>query len=284
METDRVGPATEAENDASDQNDPRRERSTIEFPYMDLAMAVEIAAGVFNRNGGGEVQSDELAAHLKLSSNSSGFRTRIATAKTFGLIQSPRGSDNITLTDLGLKIVDEKSGRRARADAFLQVELFRTIYDKFKGGQLPPAAALERRMVEFGVAPKQAERARQVLERSADAAGYFESGRDRLVRPANIGIDESDKQKTGTGGGGDGGGNAGGDNGGSGEGRNKPKGQRDIHPAILGILEILPPTGSKLTTRQRARWLSSLDNVLDLVYEGDGGEIDINARLPEDPS
>ncbi|ESW67739.1 hypothetical protein NKK52_19755 [Mesorhizobium sp. C277A] len=272
METDKVGPITEGESDAGDQNDPRRERSTIEFPYMDLAMATEIAAGVYNRNGGGEVQADELAAHLKLSSNSSGFRTRIATAKTFGLVQSARGSDNIALTDLGLKIVDGKTNRRARADAFLQVELFRTIYEKYKGAQLPPAAALERRMIEFGVAPKQAERARQVLERSAETAGYFESGRDRLVRPANIGVEDADKQKTGNGGGGNG---QGGD-GGSGD-NGKGKLQREIHPAVLGILEILPPVGSPWPIRQRAKWLSSLNNVFELIYtDEDSAEVEIS--------
>jgi hypothetical protein len=46
---------------------------------------------------------------------------------------------------------------------------------------LPPAAALEREMVALGVSEKQKERARQVFERSAEQAGFFEHGKNRLV-------------------------------------------------------------------------------------------------------
>jgi len=58
------------------------------------------------------------------------------------------------------------------------------MYDKFKNGVLPPAAALERDIVELGVAEKQKDRARQVFERSAEQGGFFEHGKNRLVMPA----------------------------------------------------------------------------------------------------
>ena len=41
---------------------------------------------------------------------------------------------------------------------------------------MPPAAALEREMVELGVSPKQKDKARQVFERSAEQAGFFATG------------------------------------------------------------------------------------------------------------
>jgi hypothetical protein len=46
-----------------------------------------------------------------------------------------------------------------------------------------PAASLEREIVELGVAEKQKDKARQVFERSADQAGFFEHGPNRLVMP-----------------------------------------------------------------------------------------------------
>jgi hypothetical protein len=41
-----------------------------------------------------------------------------------------------------------------RVTAFLNVELFRVMYDQFKGHALPPPPAIERNVVESGVSPK----------------------------------------------------------------------------------------------------------------------------------
>jgi hypothetical protein len=71
--------------------------------------------------------------------------------------------------------------RAAKAQAFLKVPLYKAIFERYKGGVLPPTAALEREIVALGVSEKQKERARQVFERSADQAGFFEHGKSRLV-------------------------------------------------------------------------------------------------------
>jgi len=262
MEADRVKLEVGDQTESSDAGDGRRERSTIDFPYMDLGTAIEVAKGVFERNGGADVQTDELAAQLELSASSSGFRTRLAAARTFGLIQSSRGSDVVSLTDLGLKIVDEPWKRRAKADAFLKVELFRAVYEQFKGGLLPPAAALERRMQELGVASKQTERARQVFERSADTAGYFESGRDRLVRPANLGTPaegEEGRKRNG---------NGGGDDGGDGDDGNRDRKKvKNIDPIIDGLLDRLPKAGDVWPQAERKLWLELLEGSFRLIYK-----------------
>lgn len=99
----------------------------------------------------------------------------------FGVLEG-EGSRH-RLSQLGHAIVDPNRAREARARAFLTVPLYRAIFDGHRGGVIPPAAALEREMVGLGVAEKQKDRARQVFERSADQAGYFEHGRNRLVMP-----------------------------------------------------------------------------------------------------
>ena len=55
---------------------------------------------------------------------------------------------------------------------------------------LPPAAALEREMGQLGVASKQTGKARQAFERSAEQAGFFAHGADRLVMP--VGLEKPD--------------------------------------------------------------------------------------------
>jgi hypothetical protein len=157
-----------------------RQRSTIGFPYMDLASSIELAQAIFENVGGGECDDTQLAAWSGQSSKSSTFRVQVYAARLFGVLSGE--ASRHTLTDLGLALVDQQRSREAKIKAFLSVPLYSAIFNKFNGTQLPPAAALEREMVALGVAPKQKERARQVFDRSADQAGFFAHGRDRLVR------------------------------------------------------------------------------------------------------
>lgn len=161
--------------------DAVNERSTIDWPYSDLDSSVEIVKGV-HAVGGTACEYDQLAAHLGLEAKGGGFRTRVTSAKTYGLLTYERGG-RISLTDLGRQIIDPLNERSAKAKAFMAVPLFEKVHESFKGGPLPPQAGLERSLISFGVGSKVAKNARQVLFRSAKQAGYFELSADRLTAP-----------------------------------------------------------------------------------------------------
>jgi hypothetical protein len=160
----------------------RREQSTIQFPYGDLNDGISVCTGLM-ACGGVAADPDQLAAAMKQKPTSGNFRLKIATARMFGLIETIQGK--YQLTDLGFAIVDPDRTKSARADAFLNVPLYRKVYDEFRNKQLPPRpVALEHAFVQFGVASKQKDRARQAFDRSAQQSGYFDHGsRDRLIRP-----------------------------------------------------------------------------------------------------
>lgn len=246
------------------------EQSTIEFPYNDLASAEAIARAVFD-NAGDACSLDQLAAYTQQSMTSGAFRLRVSNARIFGLTDNERGE--VRLTALAKRLCDPSQEAQARADAFLTVPLYRRVFDQYKGYTLPPAAGLAKFMGEVGVSSKQTDKARQAFMRSAKQAGFFAQGDDRLVQPAYragpgtppVDPPPNDPKRNRNGGG----------------GGEPPHG---IHPAILGILEILPPPGDDWSVRQRAKWLSSLNNVLDLIYSGEGGEVDIKFRPDEPPS
>lgn len=157
------------------------ERSTIEWPYSDLDSSVEIVKGV-HAVGGTACEYEQLAAHMGLEAKGGGFRIRVSSAKTFGLLTYERGG-RISLTDLGRQIIDAQYERASRAEAFLRVPLFAKAYEDFKGSPLPPQPGLERALVSYGVGSKVAKNARQVLMRAAKQAGYFELSTDRLTAP-----------------------------------------------------------------------------------------------------
>lgn len=242
------------------KNDPR-ERSTIQFPYVGLDDAVEIATKIHFEAGSGSLSDDQLAPALSMSHRSSGYRTRISAARMFGVVDTTGGEHR--LTELGKRIVDSSQERAAKADAFLNIELYNRVYEEHKGGSLPPAAALQREFVGFGVAQKQTAKARQVMERSADTAGFFEKGRDRLVRPTVRVDGEADKIQEN---GGEHGGNG---NGGNGGGDNP---FADLDPLILGLLQRMPKSGQPWPILERSRWLQTLAMNLSFIHSDDPSE------------
>jgi hypothetical protein len=148
-----------------------------------------------------------------------------------------------------------------RARAFLAVPLFRAMFEKYRGGVLPPSAALERDVVALGVSEKQKGRARQVFERSAELAGYFEHGKNRLVMPASAPReqsreDENSREET------DGGGGGGGPN----------------DPLIRAVIQKLPAKGP-WPTKARITWMKMLAMAFDIAYGPADEEVDITREL-----
>lgn len=250
----------EAKTVQIDEGGEGRERSTIGFPYNNLNDATEAAQAIHANVGTGDCDDTQLSAWMNLSPKSSGYRVQISAARMFGLIETTGGRHR--LSQLGRMIVDPQRAREARVRAFMTVPLYSAVYEKYKGGVLPPAAAFERDIVGLGVAEKQTSRARQVFERSADQAGFFESGRNRLVMPgvaarSDLEVEGNGADKVG---------------GGKPPPPPPPEGP-SLHPFIQGLLKTLPDpeTVKNWPLAQRVKWLQTAANIFDLIYEGDGG-------------
>jgi hypothetical protein len=246
--------APEAETKLTEpESDETRERSTIGFPYNDLDQAIRVANAIY-RVGGSSLTREQLAADLKVSSTGGGFSLLTQTAKTFGFVTYGQGT--IQLTELGRQINDPKREKVAKSTAFLTVPLYKAIYEKYKTGAIPPATALENEMAGLGVAKKQTDKARQVFQRSAQQAGFFAHGTDRLILPAIGPVTPEPKRddpapdpdasakKTP-------------DDGGNGGGR---------HPFIQGLLKELPNEGQEWPTANRVKWLKAATMIFDLIY------------------
>jgi hypothetical protein len=229
-----------------------RTRSTIRFPYSDLGDVVEVVEAIHHQYGG-RCSPDQLAAALKQTTTSGAFRIKISTAQMVGAIEAHRGV--LTLADLGRWLADEDSRPQALVEAFLNVALYKEIFRKYQGGRLPRDAGLEADMVALGVAPKQASKARQAFQRSAEIAGFFWQGRDRLVAPVSSApvtlprmsspdstVDEQP---------------------GAGEDVDDLRGR---HPLIVGLVRELPPEDEKFSGAKRKDWIQAATVIFNLVY------------------
>jgi len=249
--------------------------STIQFPYSDLSDAIAIAEGL--RKGGGVALSrDQLAAAMGLAPGGGGFATKVATARTFGVLESVAGK--YQLTEIGHDIVDPSRQAEAKIRAFMNVELFKRTYDEFRGKLLPPRpTGLDAAFINFGVTAKNVRHARLAFEKSARIAGLYPGGNeDRLVMPfgapanaAPVEEEPADSKQamvasliTG------------------GPPRayasSSQSANRGIHPSILGMVEELPPPKSDWSMADQADWLKALATMFRVIYKSDDfGSIEI---------
>ena len=236
----------------------KREQSTISFPYNDLDDAVDMARAVLHL--GGTCETGQLAAHLQMTPTSGSFRLRLLATKSFGFVTYSQG--RVSLTLLGSRVCDPQQERLARAEAFLNIPLYKQLYERFKNVVLPPNPGIESVMVTMGVIKKQADKARQVFQRSAAQANFFWSGQDRLVSPpirataaapvadpaTSVEAErEPEKQERKKG-------NGGGDG-------------SDYHPFIAGLLKTLPAADSEWPMEARGKWLTAASTIFELIYK-----------------
>lgn len=245
----------EAANDQTTMPDAKtkRERSLVEFPYSDLQSAAEMAT-VLLQKGGGSCDESQLAAWLNHSANGGTFRSRLSAAKLYGLLENP--NKIVVITQLGKRVADQRSAATAKVEAFLHISLYASLYEKMSGFALPPAAAIERQMVNLGVVATQSDRARQAFVKSASQAGFIDGETGRFVRPGNPQHDRSetpnpDATKTGT----------------SGGGGSEPP---ELHPFILGLVKTIPEPNTDWSVAARAKWLETAASIFGLLYQGDG--------------
>jgi hypothetical protein len=166
----------------SKRKDPR-EVSTIGFPYHTLADAIAVAGTILDK-GAVPMARDQLSAAMGNQPDSGNFTNKLATTRMFGLMETVSGK--YQLTRLGFDILDSDAARvkSAKAQAFLNVPLYRRTYDEFRNALLPPRPhGLENAFVSFGVSAKQKDKARRAFENSARLAGYFDNGNDKLLAP-----------------------------------------------------------------------------------------------------
>ncbi len=244
---------------------PEREQSTIAFPYMDLESGITVANAMLEA-GGVALSRDQLAGTMKLVANSGNFVTKVATSRMFGLVANNAGK--YELTNLGFSIVDsdDRRVRSAKAEAFLNVPLYKRAYEEFKGKQLPPRPhGLEQAFVRFGVSTKQKTNARLAFDKSAAQAGYFLNGNDRLIEPIIGGgtqratrIEAAER----------------GDEEGTEAAAPVTKSRAPDKPELPHfmhmLIDALPAIGTTWTVDGRAKWLQGAAAAFDLSYKGDG--------------
>jgi hypothetical protein len=226
----------------------RRERARIEFPYGDLFDAVDVANKVHGIGEG--CSTEQLATRFGETLNSPKFRLRMSTARIFGLVVNRRG--RLHLTDLGRRMVEPETEPRALVDAFLGVELYGALYQRYKDQPLPL---------------KQTDKARQAFERSAKQAKFLRRDRTQFARPVLprplTAVTPSPAEAP------------------SSTKKVPDSAQGGVHLMVQGLLKELPEVGTEWPVPDRVKWLRAAAQIFSLAYKGEDVVIDVAIRATE---
>lgn len=246
-----------------------RPRSEVATPYYGLDSSLEVPKAI-HEQAGGSCAREQLAPLLGYNgTKNGGFLSRIGAARMFGLIDEVNGLIRLTpLANQILSPINSNDEQRGKVTAFLNVELFAKVYERFKGQTLPSGQGLENLFrVEYKVIPAQVSKALRVLMESADSAGFFDAaGRGRLVLPLSANAERppvtlpptpapllpsatlpmgSDSKQS--------------------DARIMVS-DEGIPPAIYGLIRDLPEEGTTMTAAKRQRLIKAFEASINWLY------------------
>jgi predicted nucleotide-binding protein len=163
--------------------DEARSESAAEFPKHSLEAALQIAQTIEDRNSGNPLPPTDIAIALDKSPGSSDFRILLSSSIKYGLTFGSYNQARVSLSELGTNIVeptDEEQKKQAVFQAAFRPELFKRIFEAYKGKKVPDSQFFQNALVrDYGVAREQAAKCAAIF---LENSGYL-----GLVKQANTG-------------------------------------------------------------------------------------------------
>jgi predicted nucleotide-binding protein len=116
------------------------EQTVTDFPRHTLQQTLQLATALEEKNGGNPLAPLDLAIALGRGPASSDYRVMLSSSIRYGLTSGSHTQARVVLQELGREIVQPRSDedrRRALIRAALKPNVFRQIYEYYKGKRLP---------------------------------------------------------------------------------------------------------------------------------------------------
>lgn len=160
----------------SSQDKVLKERSPL-YPIFSINEVFDFVSEIA-KLGGKKVSVETVASSVGMSVKTNSFKSKISTAKQFGLL---RGSDGaVELTDLAKSIiypVDEAAAQRARIESFLSAPLYQKLAERFENKAVPSFDKLGNiLLLEYGLTKGAKDLASKKFIESAEQIGVLKNG------------------------------------------------------------------------------------------------------------
>jgi hypothetical protein len=157
----------------------------------DLEASLAVAKAV-KEQGGNACTVEQLAAYLGYkNTRGGGFVSRVAAAKAFGLIRTVQGRYEASpRAEAIMYPVTNDTRQQEIRDAFLGIPLYRQVYDRYRGVQLPEEPGMRNLLqTQYRIpAGGRAGLAYRVLMDSAETAGFFAANQGRRTHLIDPGL------------------------------------------------------------------------------------------------
>lgn len=125
----------------------KRTRKVRKYPTCSFEDALDLANSIQKNAGNQPIRRITLFDIINKSSESGPSRTWVTNCAKYGLITGSSGSEFLQLTELGKKVTSEETSDYERAKASIElgvinVEVFKFLYETFKGNKLPQTAVM----------------------------------------------------------------------------------------------------------------------------------------------
>ncbi|MDX5445902.1 MAG: nucleotide-binding protein [Zoogloeaceae bacterium] len=141
-----------------------------------LSKALTIAEAIWANFAGKGAAPHEVAMALDLSPTSSGWRSLSGTSIAYGLTEGGYNASEITLTDLGRRIVaptSEGEDALARVEAIQKPRIMGEFFKKYDKAKFPKENIVGNVLIGMGVPKERAERAVQLVQENGIYAGVL---------------------------------------------------------------------------------------------------------------
>jgi hypothetical protein len=160
----------------------QRSAPEARFPYVDLEDAEQIPEALWALDTT-RTTSEQLSRFMTDRGQGSNIHGKSAAAAMYGFIET--APNLVELTELGAEVLRPDTKVAARQRAFKRIPLFGKLIELFGSDEIPPPLEFDAKLVDLGVAPGQASRARWTFFKAAEQADLLKDG-NRLVIPAHV--------------------------------------------------------------------------------------------------
>lgn len=154
----------------------RTKVSQTEFPRESLARALLIAEAIWENFAGKGAAPHEIALALDFSPTSGGWRNLCGTSIAYGLTEGGYNANEITLTELGHRIVaptSEGDDAAARVEAIIKPRIMGEFFEKYDKAKFPKEKIAENVIIGMGVPKDRAAKAIQLVQENGIYAGVL---------------------------------------------------------------------------------------------------------------
>lgn len=116
-------------------------KNKLRYPKATLEDAIKIIAAIKSKNGGNPWESNNIAKAVGFPSKSNNkFYYMTAASRDFGLTNGTRDAKQISLTEFGRKLAYPETQDKEltlKREALFKVEIFKKVFEYYKGNNLP---------------------------------------------------------------------------------------------------------------------------------------------------